>query len=354
MKIIKPSRKNKKLIIKTAVEKLRQGGLIVYPTETCYGFGVDGLNSEAVDRLLKIKGFRKGKPILIAVADKKMARKYVKINKTAENLYQNFLPGPLTVVSQSLHKTDPRLESKKGTLGIRIPDYPLVLEIIKKFNRPITSTSANTSGGNIPYSIKDALSQLSEKKKKMIDLIIDAGRLPRRPPSSVVETTPHEPILLRQGEIDFSQLKTKTVITNSPEETINLGQELVKKRLKKNQPLIFALQGELGAGKTQLAKGIGLGLGIKQTITSPTFVIIKEYPFSQGTFFHLDAWRVESEEELLKLGIEKMVQNNNVLAIEWIQKSRKSLEKIIGRKNTTVVYISVEHLSENSRRIKFT
>ena len=358
MKILTINNTVKPKIVKEAVFALKKGGLLIYPTETCYGIGADALNSRAIDNLLKYKGKRKNKAISVAVANQKMAKHYVKINETAENLYKKFLPGPLTVISQSFHKVDPRLESNKKTLGIRIPNYPLVLEIIKTFGKPITSTSANISGGKIPYSIKDTFSQLSEKKKKLISLIINAGTLPHRLPSSVVDTTLNEPAILRQGKINFDQLKTRMFISNSAKETQNFAKKLTKKYILKlkNKTLIFALQGQLGAGKTQFAKGIAQGLKINSNIPSPTFTIVKEYPYKlkglAGFFYHIDAWRIASNPTALNF-IKNYLLPGNIIAIEWTEKAKAILGKLAKKTKVKVVYVEIKILAQQKRKIRF-
>lgn len=360
MKVLLLKRTSKKQLIKQAVKTLKAGGLIIYPTETCYGIGADALNSKAVDKLLKYKGGRKGKPVSVAIANQKMAKQYIKINPTAENIFQNLLPGPITVVCEGKHKVDPRLESQIGTLGIRIPDYPLVLNIIETFGKPITTTSANISSGKTPYSIKDILNNLPNSRKKLVSLIINAGVLPSNPPSAVIDTTQDQPKILRQGKIDFSQLQAQSIISHSTRETKQLAERMTKKQLKclKNKCLIFALQGELGTGKTQFAKGIGKALGITQTIKSPTFTIIHEYPFrfkkTKGVFYHIDAWRLRNSNELLELGIKQMIKPGNIMAIEWIEKGKKLLREHAPKDLVKTIYLNFQHLSKNQRKIKFT
>lgn len=307
--------------VKKAVKILRCGGLIIFPTETCYGAGVDATNQAAVDKLLAYKTRREGRPISIAVTDKAMAAKYVKINPTAANLYKKFLPGPLTVVSQGRHRVAQGIEAETGTLGIRMPDYPLAIKIIKAFGKPITATSANAAYKPRPYSIPQLLKYLSSKQKKLIDLIIDVGPLPFRPVSTIVDTALDDPLLLRQGKIKFST--KKTIISKLPEETINLAKTLMLKNWKKLQkkPLVFLLSGDLGTGKTQFCKGIGQFLGIKQIINSPTFTIENEYNYLRhkvkGKFFHLDTWRLQNLAEFNWLNLDKLFKPKNIIAIEW-------------------------------------
>ncbi len=360
MKIINLERSHKKTVILEAKEVILQGKLIIYPTETCYGAGVDATNPKAVNRLLQYKGGRKGKPISIAVADQKMAYQYVKTNPTAENIFNKLLPGPITIVCQGRHKVDPRIESANGTLGIRIPDYPLILEIIKNLGKPITATSANISSGKTPYSIKDILKNIPQSRTKLIDLVIDAGKLPFNPPSVVIDTTQDQPEIIRQGKIDFSKFKTISIISNSEKETRELAKNLLEQNLHllKNSCLIFALQGELGTGKTQFTKGIGQTLGIKKTITSPTFTFVHEYPFAlnefKGKLYHLDTWRIQSPKEFLQLGITTMLKPKTVIVVEWIEKGRKILERVIANKPVKIIWLGFEHLGENQRRITFT
>ncbi len=346
--------------INKAISSLKKNKLIIYPTETCYGLGADATSKKAVDKVLEYKGSRSGQPISIAVSNKKMAQKYVRLNKIAKNLYQNFLPGPITVISQGLHKVDPRVESERGTLGIRIPDYPPTLMLIKEFDQPITSTSANVSGGKTPYTINDALTQLTDKKMSMLGAIIDAGKLDYHPPSTVVDTTLNEPTLLRQGEIDFSQLDTQTVITNKTDQTQDLGQKLIENNIKplEKKAIIFALQGELGSGKTQFAKGIARGLKIKAVVKSPTYILLREYPYSlnylRGIFYHLDAWRMESPNELKELSLKEKIKPGNVIAIEWIQKGKEILKEIEQKTDAKIIYVDFKYISKTKRKIRFT
>lgn len=346
-------------IIRQAVSVLNKGGIIIYPTETCYGIGADTTNQQAVQKVLEFKGERKGKPILIAVANKKMAANYVQINETAENYYQNFLPGPVAVVSKSKGQVAPGIEAANKTIGIRIPNYPLILKIIKVFGKPITSTSANTTGKKPPYSSADITKYTSQKRLKLIDLFLDAGQLPVRPPSTVVDTTLNEPAILRQGEIVIPNIPGHNFISNSENETKKIAGQIFSRyqNLLSTQPLIFALQGELGSGKTQFAKGLGSALGIKTNIPSPTFILVREYPyrlpFTHGIFYHIDTWRLQKGEELIELGLRKMLRPGNIIAIEWLQKIRPILENLAQKHKVCLIWLTIETLSENKRRIKY-
>ena len=107
-------------LIDQAIAVIKNGGLVIYPTETTYGIGANPHSTPAIDKLLQYKSRREGKPLSIAVNSQTMAEQYVKINQQAQNFYQRFLPGPYTVISQ-LKKTvdiDKRVASEFGTLEI--------------------------------------------------------------------------------------------------------------------------------------------------------------------------------------------------------------------------------------------
>jgi len=354
MKIIN-IKKDKQKAINQAVKVLKNGGIIVYPTETCYGIGVDAQNVKAVAKLFQYKGKRWNKPVSIAVSDQKMAQKYVKINKAAKNLYKKFLPGPMTVVSISKNKASTQLQAGGNTLGIRIPNYSFILQLIKLFGKAITSTSANTSGKKQPYSLKDLEKYTSQKKLQMIDLFLDAGKLQNRPSSTVVDTTFNQTSILRQGQIKLPDIKKNTFVTNSENETKKTAQIIFKKFGKelKNHCLIFALQGKLGAGKTVFAKGIGKALNIKQNIVSPTYILMREYPYNNGMFYHIDTWRMEKEKDLKDLKINKMQKPNNIIIIEWLEKIKNYLKKLEKKKNIKVIWVTIEYIGKNRRKINY-
>lgn len=355
MLVLKSSQKN---IISQAVKILHSGGLIIYPTETCYGAGVDATNQKAVNKLLAYKTFRQGKPISVAVTDQSMAAKYVKLNPTAKNLYQKFLPGPLTVVSRGRHNLAKGIESETGTLGIRIPDHPLALALVRRLQRPITATSANVSYKPRPYSLTQLLKYTSKKQQNLIDLFIDAGTLPKRPASTIVDTTLDDPLIIRQGKLNIPS--RDGMFTKSPQETSQLAQTLMLKHwnILQKQPLIFLLIGDLGSGKTQFCKGIGKFLDIKQVISSPTYILEKEYPYTRqqisGLFLHLDTWRLQHLKEFSQLQLQKQLKPKNILAIEWAERTFRPILKIARASRAKIITVKISlGSSPTQRRITF-
>jgi tRNA threonylcarbamoyl adenosine modification protein YjeE len=277
-----------------------------------------------------------------------MAVKYVELNKTAKNLYRNFLPGPLTIVSKGKHKVAAGVESETGTLGVRIPDYPLMLKSIKAFGRPIVATSANASYKKRPYKIDDILDNVSQKQKRLIDLIIDAGELPRNEPSTVIDTTLDDTVVLRQGKVVFGQ--QSLVVSRSEENTQNIGKELWQKYEKHagQRAIIFALEGPMGAGKTQFTKGLARAMGVKDEIVSPTFNLELDY----GKFVHMDAWRMQNGEELENLGLKQKISDRSVLAIEWADRVVETIRKY--NEEAVVVWVKIAYAkAENERLISW-
>ena len=306
--------------VEEAVRVLKSGGLVIYPTETTYGIGADATNAEAIRKLTEYKNRPFGKPYSVAVTGEAMASEFVELNETAKNLYKEFLPGPLTVISKGKHALAPGVESEDGTLGIRIPDYKLVTDIVKNFGKPITSTSANASYKKRPYRVSDILENISDKQKKLIDLIIDAGELPPNEPSTVVDTTLDDPVTLRQGKIKFSD--KNEVLSRGEENTQNLAKEIWQKyeSHKGRRAIIFALQGEMGAGKTIFTKGLARAMGITELVTSPTYALENEYETGKTKLYHFDAWRIEHSEELKVLGFDNLIKNKSVVSVEWAER----------------------------------
>lgn len=342
--------------ISLARDALLRGELVIYPTETCYGIAVDATNSAAVTKLLKYKGDRY-RQVAIAVSNRDMAQKYVDINQIAENLYAHFLPGPITVISQSLHNVDERLESSEGGLGIRIPKYDLALKLINAFGKPITATSANTSGKKEPYSIEDWDKYTATDRQNMVSIFLDGGKLKDRPTSTVVDTTLNDPQIIRQGGLIIPTL-SPTFISHSPEETQAIANQIISKHLSLTRkfPLIIALQGDLGVGKTQFVKGLAQTLDIAQNVSSPTYTLMKEYSYVtekySGTLYHLDTWRLAKPEEIEStLHLSHILKPGNIFAIEWAGKAIKLLKSY--EKNIPILVINIEELDVETRQITY-
>lgn len=345
MQIIKNGQKS----IDTAISILENGGLVVFPCETVYGIAVDSKNEKAVKILNSYKQRPLGKPYTIMCSSQVMAKKYVDLNETAKNLYKTFLPGPITVVSKSKGIVAPGIESENETLGVRIPDYKLMLDLIEKFGRPIVATSANSSYQKRPYKTSDIFENISEKQKSLIDLVIDAGELPHNEPSTVIDTTPDDPVILRQGEI---KLKDKNeILSRSEENTQNIGKELWQKyeSYKNKRAIVFALEGEMGAGKTQFTKGLARAMGIAELVTSPTFALENEYGEENKKLFHFDAWRLEKSNELMALGFSDLIKNKSVISIEWAERVSDTIREFDDE--AIIIWVKIKFGKKENERL---
>jgi len=169
------------------VRTLREGNVLVCPTDTVYGLLADATNEKAVQRIFQIKKRHKGKPLPVFVKDLQMAKRLAKIHKEQEDFLKKAWPGKVTAVLKARHKLPKELE-KNGKIALRIPNYDLVNLILKRLNRPLTGTSANISGQPSCSSAAEVIAQF-KKRKYQPDVIIDAGKLPESNPSAVIDIT---------------------------------------------------------------------------------------------------------------------------------------------------------------------
>lgn len=176
--------------------------IVLYPTDTVYGLGVDATNPEMVQKLKELKGRGDEKHISIAVSDVAMLHQYAEVTPLSERLAKHFLPGKLTLV---LNVQNPGFAhfkqlSNDGTVGVRIPNHPQALELIQELGKPITATSANVFGMPTERTVEKILTQFGGKAK-MITKVIDAGELPLFEPSTVVDARGKVPVIIRHGAI---------------------------------------------------------------------------------------------------------------------------------------------------------
>ena len=142
-------------IIMKAIEILKQGGLILYPTDTVWGIGCDATNAEAVEKIYKLKQRSDSKALICLVADDRMLKKYVKEIPQAAFDIMDLENSPITIIYDDPQNLAPNLIAKDNTIGIRIPDNDFCFQLLRKFNGAIVSTSANISGQPTPKSFKE-------------------------------------------------------------------------------------------------------------------------------------------------------------------------------------------------------
>ncbi|MDP3697479.1 MAG: L-threonylcarbamoyladenylate synthase [Candidatus Taylorbacteria bacterium] len=183
--------------IKEAVRVLASGGIIICPTDTLYGIGCNALDGKAVRKIFEIKDRPLSKPLPIIVRDIKWAKELADVSKKNEKILQKIWPGRVTVVLPKKEIIPDILTSGKKTVGIRMPDYPLIDQLLKIFGYPIVSTSANISGEEPTQDINQIIEIFSRRLTRQPDLALDAGILPKSEPSAILDLTGDKPKISR-------------------------------------------------------------------------------------------------------------------------------------------------------------
>jgi len=190
--------------IKKVIQVLKQGGLIIYPTDTVYGLGCDITNKEALERVAQIKGVKLEKANFSFVCkDLSNLSDYVKqIDTSTFKILKRALPGPYTFILPGA-KSLPSVFKKKKTVGIRVPNNKIALEIVEQLGNPIISTSIYDEDEVLEYTTDPEL--IYEKWNKLVDLVIDGG-YGNNVASTVIDLSESEPIVVREGKGDLSIL----------------------------------------------------------------------------------------------------------------------------------------------------
>jgi len=191
-----------------ALDYLKSGKTIIFPTETSYGLGCDATNQKAVNKIFKIKGRRPDKPLLVVVPTVEMARKYLEWSPLLEKLSLKYWPGPFTVVSKVKVKSEKLkvgelakgVVGSNGTVAVRVSSADAPKYLSEKLGRPVVATSANISDAGDAYDSEELI-KTYEGREFQPDAIIDAGVLPHNPPTTIVSVVGEELKVLRQGAI---------------------------------------------------------------------------------------------------------------------------------------------------------
>jgi len=183
-----------KRLIKKVVEVLDQGGLIIYPTDTCYGIGCDLFNKKAIRRIYQLKKRPLTKPFSFVCADLKDISLYAKVSNDAYRIMKRSLPGPYTFILEGTRLVPKLMLTSRRTVGIRVPNNQICLDIVKGLSRPIISTS-------VPHSDP---SEIHEAYASLVGIVIDGGVISYEP-STVISLENDNPEVIREGkgEIDF-------------------------------------------------------------------------------------------------------------------------------------------------------
>ena len=184
-----------------AIEALQNGNIVVYPTDTLYAFGVDIYNKDAVRKVFEVKKRPLDTPLSVAVSDIADIEKIAFVSGIARDLAEHFLPGPLTMI---LDKKSVILDVVTGGLdsvAVRIPDNNVALELLSGFG-PLTVTSANVHGEEVPDTISDIKMQFNSDD---VDVYLDYGKL-NGLPSTIIDLTSGKPRIVRDGAITRGEI----------------------------------------------------------------------------------------------------------------------------------------------------
>jgi L-threonylcarbamoyladenylate synthase len=178
-------------------EVISKGGVIVYPTDTFYGLGVDPRNSDAVKRLFALKGRRPDQPILLLIADAGEVLTWAdEVTPRAQLLMQKYWPGPLTLVFKARPNVLADLTAGTGTIGLRVPGSELTRSLLRYLGHALTGTSANISNEPSPRTAREAAAISG-----LVELVLDGGECAGDKPSTIVDVRTEVPHVIREGAI---------------------------------------------------------------------------------------------------------------------------------------------------------
>jgi len=195
---INPENPQARLILQVS-DALKRGGVIAYPTDTTYGLGCDIFSRQGVRNIYQIKQRDARKPFSFICADLSDATRYAHVSNFAFKIMKRHLPGPYTFVLEATRVVPDSLVTRQKTVGIRIPDDPIALAIVREFGKPLVTTSANATGDEPLHDPQE----INQRFGKQLDLVIDGGiRLGN--PSTVISLLNDTIEVLREGSGDIS------------------------------------------------------------------------------------------------------------------------------------------------------
>ncbi|MCL6583149.1 MAG: threonylcarbamoyl-AMP synthase [bacterium] len=190
--------------LKMAAQIIQKGGLLIFPTDTIYGLGCSAFHEPSLERIFSIKGRPASKPLPTLVSGPSQLADLIagQISDLAKEIIQEFWPGGLTLVFPAGEKVPAMISGGSGTIGLRMPNCQLVLDLIDLVQLPLVATSVNRSG---QPGLRD-INKIIAEWAPFVDLILDAGPLPDSPASTVLDLTTQPPKLLREGAVSAQRL----------------------------------------------------------------------------------------------------------------------------------------------------
>lgn len=190
--------------IEAAVNILKAGGVIAFPTETFYGLAADAMNENAVDRIFEMKGRSFNNPIALIISrEDELGLLTDNVPDAAKKLMAAFWPGPLTLVFKASTSVSPRLTAGTGKIGVRISNNPIAQALAAGLGRPVTATSANLSGRKECTTAAEVRGQMANTHLT----VIDGGPTPGGRGSTFLDVTVDPPLLLREGAISNEAIR---------------------------------------------------------------------------------------------------------------------------------------------------
>jgi L-threonylcarbamoyladenylate synthase len=180
-----------------AVEVLRAGGLVAFPTETFYGLGASALDGAAVKAVFLVKGRAESKPVLVLVDSPEMVTRVAEVSERARRLMARHWPGALTLVLPARPVLPAELTAGTGTIGVRLSSHPVARGLVRALGGPVTAPSANLSGAAPPTTAAEVLRAFGGA----IALVLDGGITPGGQPSTVLDVSVDPPRVIRQGPV---------------------------------------------------------------------------------------------------------------------------------------------------------
>ena len=192
-------------LIQQVVQILKQGGVIVYPTDSCYALGCQVGDKEAAARLLSVRGLDSGHDLTLVCSDLSELGRYAQVDNTQFRILKSHTPGPYTFILRGTREVPKRLLHKKhDTIGLRVPDHGIVQALLAEHGEPILSSTLLLYGEDVPltepWEIRDRLEHL-------VDLVIDGGACGLTP-TTVVDLTTDTPVVVRYGKGDASDFES--------------------------------------------------------------------------------------------------------------------------------------------------
>jgi tRNA threonylcarbamoyl adenosine modification protein (Sua5/YciO/YrdC/YwlC family) len=181
--------------IRQVADQLESGAVIAYPTDTVYGFGCDLTNRRAIDRIYRLKNMSPKQLLSFVCPDLSEIARYAQVGDAAYRILRRILPGPYTVVLEATREVPKKLLQKRKTVGIRVPDCPITLDLVRAFGRPIISSSVVDGDGE---PMEDAV-DIRDRYSRQLDAILDGGFIMAEP-STVISLVDDEFEVIREGK----------------------------------------------------------------------------------------------------------------------------------------------------------